>query len=99
MKFKKLIPHEIKITPLANESLLVKIGCATLAYGKNDMKQMLKDLQEYLEIPKEVEQEYRKVYSSESDLNYGRGLAEQQYEAQIRQQSTLAASGGIAAAR
>ena len=89
MKFKKLIPHEIKITPLVNESLLVKIGCAMLVYGKNDMKQMLKDLQEYLDDPKEIEQEYRKVCSSEPGSNYGRGLTENQYK-------THAGLGGIA---
>ena len=56
MKFKKLIQHTITITPLANESLLVTIGCAKFAY--TDIGKLAHDLKEYLSDPKQAEKDY-----------------------------------------
>ena len=56
MKFKKAIPYDIKIQATPNDGFIVEVGCIKVAYS--DWPELIRDLSEYFENPKEVEKQY-----------------------------------------
>jgi len=58
MKVGKLLPHNVEINATNNRGLMVRIGCATFAYGEGDKQMMLDDLIKYIINPEKAIGEY-----------------------------------------
>jgi hypothetical protein len=56
MEFKKLTNNEIRIRHTANGGLIVKVGCAELAFS--GYKMMLEAMEEFYKDPHAMEKEY-----------------------------------------
>ena len=67
MKFKKSIPYDIKIQATPNNGFIVEVGCAKVAYS--GWPELIRDLSEYFENPKEVEKQYPGAVVSPSKEN------------------------------
>lgn len=59
MNFGKVINYSIQIEPSANNGFFVTVGCARLAY--TDKKDLVADLEAFLDDPDRVEKEYNKI--------------------------------------
>ncbi len=55
----RIIKYEIHIIPSQNKGFIVKVGCGT--FVANSRVELLSYLNEYLENPKSVEDEYSKL--------------------------------------
>ena len=62
MDFRKAINHSILIEPSANNGFFVIVGCARLTY--TDKKELIADLEAYLDAPGETEKVYNHVFAS-----------------------------------
>lgn len=58
MEFGKIIKYKIVIDASSNQGFLVSVGCVHLAYSNK--KDLLRDLEEYLDDPDGFEKEYDK---------------------------------------
>lgn len=59
MIFGKAIKHNIQIEPSANNGFFVSVGCGRFAY--TDKKELIADLEAFLDNPKGMEKEYNKI--------------------------------------
>lgn len=55
-RFGRRIPRNISITASDNQGFMVQVGCANLIYS--DIDDLVRDLREYVEDPKEMEKTY-----------------------------------------
>lgn len=69
MKFKKQVPYDIMIRPTPNGAFIVEVGCVKVAYASREA--LLKDLEEYLTNPEEIEAEYNKDMRSTVHIAQG----------------------------
>ena len=56
MKFQKLIPHDITISPTPNGGFICTVGCVKVAYA--GISRLIQDLTQYLENPEQIEKQY-----------------------------------------
>ena len=56
MNFGKAIQYNIRIEPTVNDGFIVEVGCVRLVY--TDKKDLVADLEAYLDNPERLEKEY-----------------------------------------
>jgi|GEM_PF-2277593 len=59
MEFGRIINYSINIEASANNGFFVTVGCCRLAY--TDKKELISDLEAFLDDPERMEKEYNKV--------------------------------------
>ncbi len=59
MEFGNALPYDINIRGSHNKGFIVKAGCCTLVF--TDKKVMLNAIEDYINDPKKMEEEYNKL--------------------------------------
>jgi Fe-S-cluster formation regulator IscX/YfhJ len=59
MNFGRVMNHSIQIEPSENNGFFVTVGCRRFAY--TDKKDLIADLETFLDDPERMEQEYNKA--------------------------------------
>jgi len=70
MKFEKAIPYDILIRATPNGGFEVEVGCVNVVYMS--WTNLIRDLSEYFENPKEVEKQYNEYIVCLGSINIGR---------------------------
>jgi len=69
MKFGRITIREIVISPSDNMGFIASVGCGRFVYS--DKKDLVADLEAYLDDPKKWEAEYNKIQSvPEPDITF-----------------------------